>query len=156
VPEIRVSSPLAIERKIVAVNITIARMAGKMKTTLASFLAALSFCASATLIAANEFKSAVILGGSSLNTPIDVPSDRFLVIRTFTQSGGSVRGVVTLTMLNGLTQNVNVLSASLVPSDNTTAVEPVNSIVIAGPATVSVSCPDTSATCFVSYRKESD
>jgi len=103
----------------------------------------------------NDYKSVVIQGGG---TPVSISVDdsRFLVIRTFTQQNGTLRGAVTVTMLNGQTSlNQNVLSASIMPTTTGTIIEPVNSVVIAGPATVLVTCPDTSATCFVSYRKES-
>jgi hypothetical protein len=130
-----------------------------MKRILASVLVVLLIFVSAKFAIAGEYKSAVIAAGSPLSpSPIEVPDGRFLVIKSFTQSGyTTARGVVTLSMLNGMPYNppVNVLSASIVPTDST-AVEPVNSIVIAGPATVNVSCPDTTATCFVSYRRESN
>jgi len=51
-------------------------------------------------------------------------------------------------------QTAIVLTASIV--DNPTTLEPVNSVVIAGPATVNVTCGSDATTCFVSYRKESE
>ena len=129
-----------------------------MKRVLALVLVVLSVGAFGSKVSANDFKSAVIAGGGSLPT-INVSDNQFLIIRTFTQqgSGATQRGLVMITILNGVTLPTpqNVLSASIVPTD-TTAIEPVNSIVVAGPATVAVTCPDASATCFVTYRKESN
>jgi len=131
-----------------------------MKRILAWVLVVLLIFVSAKFANAGEYKSAVLPAGTtSLQSPIDVPDGRFLVIKSFTQSGyTTARGVVTVSMLNGMSYSppVNILSASIVPADNSTAVEPVNSIVIAGPAIVNMSCLDTNATCFVSYRKESN
>jgi hypothetical protein len=118
-----------------------------------AFILPLAFSAVDSL-RANEYKSDVVTAASPLS--ITVPDDRFLTIRTFTQNGGNSRGLVTVTMLNGQSQNQNVLSASIMPPDSATMLESVNSVVIAGPALVSVTCTDVSATCFVTYRKESD
>jgi len=129
-----------------------------MKRVMASVLVVLSVSAFGSKVSANDYKSAVIAGGSSLPSSITVSDDQFLVIKSFTQAGDmTTRGVVSISILNGVTLTMpqNVLSASFVPTD-TTPVEPVNSIVIAGPATINVSCLDTSATCFVTYRKESN
>jgi len=45
-----------------------------------------------------------------------------------------------------------VLTATIIDA-NATANEPVKGVTIAGPATVSVNCPDPSATCFITYNK---
>jgi len=130
-----------------------------MKRVMASVLVVLSVSAFGSKVSANDYKSVVLAGGTtSLPSPIALSDDQFLVIKSFTQAGDmTTRGVVSISILNGVTLPMpqNVLSASFVPTD-TTPVEPVNSIVIAGPATINVSCLDTSATCFVTYRKESN
>ena len=110
-------------------------------------------CGAAAVVRANDYKSVVIQGNTSLTSPIDVSGDRFLVIRNFTQQGGTVRGTVNVTIG---TQTITVLTASILPADSTTTLEPVNSIVISGPATVTVTCGSDATTCFVTYRKESD
>ena len=127
-----------------------------MKRVMASVLVVLSVSAFGSKVSANDFKSAVITSTNTLPT-VSVSDNQFLTIRTFTQQGSSAteRGLVTITMLNGLPASMNILSASIVPAD-TTAIEPVNTIVIAGPAMVSVTCPDAAATCFITYRKESN
>jgi hypothetical protein len=102
---------------------------------------------------ANGYKSMVLAGAASLSSPIKVPDDRFLVIRNFTQQGGTNRGTVSVTIGSQMT---TVLTASILPADNSSAIEPINSIVIAGPATVNVTCGSDATTCFVSYRKESE
>ena len=50
-------------------------------------------------------------------------------------------------------QSVNVLAAAIIGTDPGTPVEVINNIVVDGPANVTVTC-GTSATCFVTYRKE--
>jgi hypothetical protein len=47
---------------------------------------------------------------------------------------------------------VNVLAAAIL---DMTPLEVINNVVIAGPADVTVTC-DPSATCFVSYKKDSN
>jgi len=122
-----------------------------MKPPLARYLIAVLFCASATLIVADDFKSEVVptagLG------PIRVHGDEFMVIRNFTQdTGTTMRGVVMVSAPPSSMQ-VNVLVAAIL---NKSPLEVINSVVIAGPADVTVTCPDASAICFVSYKKDSN
>jgi len=112
--------------------------------------AALIFFAPGVLHA-NDYKSIVLAGNTSLASPINISGDQFLVIKSFTQQGGVNRGTVTV-MIGS--QSAIVLTASIV--DNPTMLEPVNSLVVAGLATVSVTCGSDATTCFVTYRKESN
>lgn len=125
-----------------------------MKTTFVRFCAALVFCASAAFVTAGDFQSAIIMPGSSLPTPINVPDNRFLIIRNFTQDGGAPRGVITANLLDsGLM--ANVLAAAIV--DPALKPEVINNVVIAGPATVTVTCGTGAATsCVLTYRKGND
>ena len=130
-----------------------------MKTTLARFFAALFFCASARFSAGGDFQS-VVLSTIIGNTPITitVPNDRFLVIRNFTQEGTATnRGIVTVTNLNGqsVSMNGDILTAAIIDPTNSTPLEVINNVVVAGPATVTATCP-TGATCFITYRKGDD
>jgi hypothetical protein len=112
------------------------------------FFLLLSVAGFAGAIFAGDFKSAII---TTAALTIKVPDDQILHIRNFTQEGGSERGVVTVTINN---QTANVLNAAII--DNTTVPpEIINQIVIAGPATVTVP-PISSATLFISFRKEQD
>ena len=105
--------------------------------------------ATASSVRANDYKSVVLSPSETLPTII-VPDSRFLVIRNFTQNGlSSMRGTVKVTI--GSQPQVTVLTASVLSSD-TTPVETVNSIVIAGPARVDIQCGD-GMSCFLSYRK---
>ena len=72
------------------------------RQTAALFIA--SLCAVAPLVIAGDFRSVMIKPKSDSLT-LDVPDVQFLAIRSFTQEGGSQRGVVTVTA-NGETNNV--------------------------------------------------
>ncbi len=63
-----------------------------------------------------------------------------------------MRGVVMVSAPPSSMQ-VNVLVAAIL---NKSPLEVINSVVIAGPADVTVTCPDASAICFVSYKKDSN
>lgn len=109
-------------------------------------------CASALLAVGNDFKSEILpMGGSKL---LSVPDNHFLVIRNFTQEGGTTRGIVTVTDNNA--QIANVLAATIIDPATATPVEVVNSIVIAGPSAVTVTCGTGATHCFVSYRRDSE
>jgi hypothetical protein len=124
-----------------------------MKRLFAFGLIVLSTFSAAHSICAGPYKSSVLLPSASLSPALSVPEGRFLVIRDFTQNGGTIRGTVTVTVGN---QMATVLTAAIVPADSTSSLEPINSMVIAGPATVNVMCGSDAVTCFVSYRKEAD
>jgi hypothetical protein len=110
----------------------------------------LVLCVFAGTTFADDFKSVTITGGTPLG-PIRVHGDQFMVIRNFTQDTGTTRGVVMVTQLPGIT-SVNVLAAAIL---DMTSLEVINNVVIAGPADVTVTC-DPMATCFISYKKDSN
>ena len=124
-----------------------------MKTSFRIFAVvfALSFAGS---VRAGDFVSQVVQAGATFS--VSVPGDRFLVIRNFTQEGPTasitVRGTVTATDKTGLTGTV--LTATIVDTDPTLYLEPVNNVVIAGPSTVTVTGGDTN--CFITYRRGED
>lgn len=125
-----------------------------MKTIGARCLIAIVFCASAVCILAGSFQSATIVPGGTLT--IALADSRFLVIRNFTQEGGTTRGVVTVTTDTG---TANVLAAAIVDSGTSSTsipLEVISNVVIAGPATVTVTCPADATGCFITYRKESN
>lgn len=80
---------------------------------------------------------------------LDVPEVQFLTIRSFTQEGGSQRGVVTVTA-DGQTNNV--LAAALIDQGTSVAPEFMKKVVIPGPAEITVA-PVPGATLFVTYRR---
>lgn len=119
----------------------------------------------AGFVFAGDFKSEIITGGHFLT--INLSDDHFLVIRNFTQEGGTGRGLVTVMTTAGLT--ANVLAATIIDSGTSPAptatpsptptplpLEVINNVVVAGPATITVTCPTDATTCFVSYKKDSD
>jgi hypothetical protein len=119
-----------------------------MKSLFLRLVAALSCLAFASLAVADGFKSQSFTG--SLD-PIRVHGDQILLIRNFTQDGvTSDRGVVAV-------DQVNVLTAAILdPTDiNQGSLEVINSVVIAGPANVIVTC-GTGRNCFISYRKDNN
>ena len=100
----------------------------------------------------DDFKSLTIAGGTSSDV-IRIHNDQFMVVRNFTQDTGTTRGTVIVTKPPSTGTPVNVLAASIL---DFFFLEPVNSVVIAGPADVTFNCADASATCFVSYKKDSN
>jgi hypothetical protein len=123
-----------------------------MKANVFRSLVVVFLSASAGMLSAGEFKSAIISPGASLS--INVPGDHFLKIRNFTQEGGTTRGVVTVTLNQGMSQSANVLSAAIVDPTLTSALEVINDIIVGGPADVAVTCPADATQCFISYRKD--
>ncbi|HWY52358.1 MAG TPA: hypothetical protein VNW72_12830 [Chthoniobacterales bacterium] len=124
-----------------------------MKTAIVRLLFVLIFCTVAKFATADDFVSMVMQSGSTIG-PINVPPDRFLVIRNFTQDGTATpRGSVSVTT-SGSTVT-NAFTATVVdPMAMSGTLEVVNNFVVGGPATVTVSCPST--TCFITYRKGTD
>lgn len=114
------------------------------------YLGAVIFCASAALVAASELKSEVILPAGQLT--IHVSKDHALKILNFTQESGTTRGAVAVTTDAG---TANVLTAAIIqPSPAPSpAPEVINTVVVAGPAMISLSCPSDATGCFLSYRK---
>jgi hypothetical protein len=126
-----------------------------MKTSLRLLAALFVFLFVARFAAGGDFVSQVVPVGSSFT--ITVPGDKFLVIRNFTQDETmaivNTRGTVLVTDKTGL--NSTVLTASIMdPFLGVASQEPVDEIVIGGPATVKVTGGDT--TCFITYRKGQD
>ena len=124
-----------------------------MKTSL-RFLAAVFILSFAGFVGAGDFVSMVLQANQQLSQ-ITVPGDRFLVIRNFTQQVGATnRGSVSVTT-NGLTIN-NAFTATIIdPAAPQGMLEVINNFVVAGPATVTVTCGDTTS-CFITYRKGED
>jgi hypothetical protein len=124
----------------------------KMKIPGSRFLVATLFCASAAFVIAADFKSKILQATERLT--ITVPADHFLKIQNFTQEApATTRGFVTTTS-DGLTANAVLTAAIIDPMATPGSLEVINSVVIAGPANVTVTCGDS--TCFVSYRKDSE
>jgi hypothetical protein len=125
-----------------------------MKTALARVLPVLSFFVFTEFAIAGDLVSTVVQTTQTIT--ITVPPDRFLVIRNFTQDGtgmtATMRGSVSV-ISNG-SGPVTVMTATIVDPSNTTTLEPVNDVVIAGPATATVHPGNT--TCFITYRKGTD
>jgi hypothetical protein len=124
-----------------------------MKTSL-RFLAAVFILSCAGFVRAGDFVSMVLQANQQL-PQITVPGDRFLVIRNFTQQVGATnRGSVSVTT-NGLTIN-NAFTATIIdPAAPQGTLEVINNFVVAGPATVTVTCGDMTS-CFITYRKGED
>ena len=105
-------------------------------------------------VRADDFVSQVVQAGASFT--INVPGNRFLVIRNFTQEGPTAtittRGTVTATDSTGLTGTV--LTTTIMDTDPTLLLEPIDDIVVTGPSTVTVTAGNTN--CFITYRKGQD
>jgi hypothetical protein len=61
---------------------------------------------------------------------------------------------VAVTLTNQSGGPTNVLSAAIIDSAATATLEVINSVVIAGPAYVTVTCGDATGSCFITYKKE--
>jgi hypothetical protein len=124
-----------------------------MKTSLRLFAAVFVLIA-VNFVRAGDFVSQVVQAGASFT--ISVPGGRFLVIRNFTQEGPTAaittRGFVTATDSTGLTGTV--LTATIMDTDPTLLLEPIDDIVLAGPTTVTVTGGNTNG--FITYRKGED
>lgn len=115
-------------------------------------LAAALLVVSATLLLAKDLKTVVIVPNGTHT--IHVPGSDILRIRNFTQEDGSTRGTVSVT-IDGVMANVMVATI-IDASDTTSGLEPINSIIIAGRAMVTVTCPSDATSCVLSYRKGDD
>ena len=111
-----------------------------------------TLCVLAGIAFADDFKSMVVASGVTADLP-RIHGDQFMVIRNFTQDDGSPRGVVTVTKPPNGGTSVNVLAAAVLDASPP---DVINSVVIAGPADVSVTCGITSGNCFISYKKDSN
>ena len=148
-----------------------------MKTLPCRSLLAIALIAGVSSVFANEYKSVVIAAGTSKLVTVD--KHEILRIRNFSQEGGDLRGSVTVTTDSGTATalTATILSASATPNPTPTptptpaptptpgaparvqgssssGLEPINSVIIAGPATVSITAGDVPA--FVTFRKEAD
>ena len=112
-------------------------------------LVALLLFASATSFFAGDVKS-LIIPASSTQMIHHVPDEHFIRIYNFTQEGGSMRGLVNVTTSTGM---ANVLAATIIDPTSAT-LEVINSVVIAGPADITVTCGGTA--CFVSFKRDRD
>jgi hypothetical protein len=134
-----------------AIRFALSAGSDSMKTSF-RLLAAVFVLSFTSFARAGDFVSMVLQAGQVL-PPITVTGDHFLVIRNFTQEvGGSNRGFVSVTT-NGLTIT-NAFVASIADPNPNNILDPVNNFVVAGPATVTVTCGDTN--CFITYRKGED
>jgi hypothetical protein len=124
-----------------------------MKTSL-RLLAAVFLLSFVSFARAGDFVSQVVQASGTLT--ITIPGDRFLLIRNFTQEGPTAaittRGTVMAIDSTGLTGTV--LTTTIIDTDPTLLLEPVNDIAIAGPSTVTVTAGNTN--CFITYRKGED
>jgi hypothetical protein len=120
-----------------------------------SALIAVLFCFCVPFIHAGEFVSESIpASGLSTKSPIHVAQHRFLRIRNFTQDTAGTRGVVSVSTDGGAT-STTVMTAALTPLIPLAAPEIINSVVIAGPADVTIKAGSAGLT-FVTYTKEHD
>jgi len=104
----------------------------------------------------DDFKSLTISAGG-LET-ILVHNGQFMIIRNFTQEGGSDRGIVTATRPPTSTAPADattVLTAAILDT-TTTPPDIINTVVIAGPADVVFHCGASGGNCFVSFKKDSN
>jgi hypothetical protein len=112
-----------------------------------SALIAVLFCICVPFTFAGDFHS------ESFTAPlpdINVAAHRFLRIRNFTQDGTGARGAVKVTV--GTSPATTVLSAAIITT-GAAVPETINSIVIAGPATVTITA-GVGGTTFITYTKE--
>jgi hypothetical protein len=126
-----------------------------MKTA-ARCLIAVAMLAAASFAFAHPFKSKIITTSALM---ITVSDDQRLNIKNFSQEGGTVRGVVSVTFTGENGGTANVLTAIRIDlstgSNSQNFPEIGNKVIIAGPAEVTVA-PVTGATLFITYRKESN
>ena len=118
-------------------------------------ISVLAICGFVGTAFADDFKSVVIAGdnGVSSTSLPRVHGGQFMVIRNFTQDAGTIGGVVTVTKPPVSGSPVNVLNAAILDPANSPEV--INSVIIAGPADVSVTCGDA-GNCFISFKKDSN
>ena len=115
-------------------------------------ISVLAICGFVGTAFVDDFKSVVIAANTTQNLP-RVHGDQFMVIRNFTQDAGTIGGVVTVTKPPVSGSPVNVLNAAILDPANSPEV--INSVIIAGPADVSVTCGDA-GNCFISFKKDSN
>ena len=118
-------------------------------------LAALFVFGFVSFVHAGDFISTVLTAGQTLGgAPITISGNHVLQIRNFTQeAGGFGRGFVTV-MKDGLTIT-NAFVASVEDPSTAFLNDPINTFTVAGPATVTITCGDTT-NCFITYRKSQE
>jgi hypothetical protein len=123
-----------------------------MKNPAARLFIGLGLAAATTVVLAGEFHSVIITSSPLM---LNINDEHSLRISNFTQEGGAQRGVVAVTTSAGTTNVMaaTVIDPSAVPSSS--VLEPINQIVIAGPAQVTVAAVD-GAKLFITYRKQLD
>jgi|GEM_PF-2027704 len=113
------------------------------------------FCVCVPFVFAGDFVTEVMsTGAASAKSPINVPANHFIRIRNFTQDTNGTRGTVSVKFGSSAT-GITVMTASFATTANVPALEPTNSVVIAGPATVTIT-GGTSLNTVVTYIKEKD
>ena len=123
-----------------------------MKTLVCMGLFVAAFFAFVGGIMGNDFKSELIFPPNALSKHLS--SDEIMIIRNFTQEGGSTRGVVTVNIDNQ--PPVNVLTAAILnvlPGPGFPP-EVINQVIIAGPANVIATCGAGATDCFITFRKD--
>ena len=131
-----------------------------MKMLAARYLVAVTLLASTAVVFAGPFKSRIITGTQSA-LAITLPDDQFLKITNFSQTGGTDRGVVAVTLQGDAESGgtANILAATRIDlstgANSQNFPEIANRAIIAGPAQVRVA-PVAGATLFITYRKESN
>jgi hypothetical protein len=104
-------------------------------------------------VRAGDFVSTVLQANQPLT--ITVNGNHALIIRNFTQEiGATNRGTVSVTK-NNLTVNPAFVASFADPTTVSGFLDPVNEFVVAGPASVTVTCGDKTS-CFITYRKADD
>jgi hypothetical protein len=119
-----------------------------MKMRVFSFFAAAVIALSWAAADEGNFKS-IILGGGASKT-IDVPGNRYIIVRNFTQQDGTDRGVITVNTTDG---TADILAATLVDTDPASTLEPVNNVYVVGPANVTVTCGAGATSCYFTFVK---
>jgi hypothetical protein len=115
-------------------------------------ISAFAVCGFAGTTFADNFQSMVVGSTATADLP-RIHGNQFMVIRNFTQDDGSTRGFVSVTKPPNGGTSVMVLTAAVL---NASPPDVINSVVIAGPADVSVTCGTTTGNCFISFRKDSN
>ena len=120
-----------------------------MKRVFCRAFTIVAFFASVAGVMAGDFKSEIIFPPNAFSK--HVSDNEVLIIRNFTQEGGSTRGVVTVNIDNQ--PPVNVLTAAILNAF-TGSPEVINNVIIAGPANVTVTCAADATDCFITYKKD--
>jgi hypothetical protein len=125
-----------------------------MKSVIVRSLIAVLFCVCVRFTLAGDFHSVVVPSATPL--AITIPDQHFIRIRNFTQDVAfPPRGTVSVKLGTGAIP-INVMTASFVnPNATVTQIEPINSVVIAGPATVTITAAAGTNT-VVTYIKQHD